>query len=168
MGESARPDARKPPQPRATQQAARAPDDLPRIITGFVLGLILALAFSVGITLLMDISLKPLAPYLGSIQECCGWAFSLLLLFLVPSLPIVGAACLARRDRTNVAQQTLSYSLSVVVLFALVCGRPVGGPLLVVIVLTGVVGLGGVLGVALVEQLWLTHNPQPPGSAGQR
>jgi hypothetical protein len=72
---------------------------------------------------------------------------------LLCSLPVVCAALSATRDRIKAAQQTFSYCFSVLVLFALVCGRPLPWSVASMLVLPGVAGLAGVCFVALIEGL---------------
>lgn len=138
------------PAPRTNRSA---PDDLPRILTGFVLGGVLALAVVIGFALLMSVAAEPLARFdLAGLQTAGEMLLLLLPVVLVPSLPIVGAAVLARRDKVNAARQSFSHAISIAVLFAVVCGRPVGMALLTAIILCGLVGLGAVFFVAVVAQ----------------
>lgn len=135
---------------RKWRKNVKRPDDLPRIVTGFVVGLVLAFVLSAGFGMLLSLFFDRFRV----MQGVCQAIFSTSLIVLVSTAPIVGAAALARHNRVSVAQKTLAYGLSVFALFAVVCGGPVGVPLLVVFVLIGVGGLTGVVGVALAEELW--------------
>ncbi len=143
----------------------RREDDFPRLVTGFILGLVTALFIGLSNALLLAYVLERLTPYVGRIPDAWPACFCLSQLFVLSALPVVFAALLARSNRTKAAQQTLCYCYAVVVLFAVVCGRPVEiGPVIPLVVM-GAGGLAGVCAVAWPESY---RRPLPSSTDGAR
>jgi hypothetical protein len=132
-----------------SRSPARTGDDFSRLLTGFVLGLLLALVLGVAHLLLLGLILKPTGAYSGQLHEACLFGFLVGQLVVLSALPIVGAALLARQDRVKGARQTFCSAFSILVLFVVVCGRPLAVGAVIPVLLVGLGGLGGVCGVAL-------------------
>ncbi len=135
-----------------SRATGRKPDDFPRRMTGFVLGLIAALALGLGNLVFLDAVSKPVRRYVGPLPEWWGLCVGLGHILVLSALPILGAGLLARRQRVEAARQTLAYSYSAVVLFAVVCGGPIEIGATLPLVLMGLGGLGGAFLVTLVEE----------------
>ena len=135
-----------------SRAARRKPDDFPRLVAGFVLGLVVALALAVCSALLLDVVLKPVRWYVGPLPDWWQLCLGLGHVFVLSGFPILGAALLARRQRGRAARQTLAYSYSVLVLFAVVCGRPIEIGSALPLALIGLGGLAAAFLVTLVDE----------------
>jgi hypothetical protein len=139
------------------RRTVRPVDDFPRLVAGFVLGIVLTIAIGVANMLLA----VKVCDFLGSLLGCLGalWGtcFFLAHFCLLTSLPIIGAGLLATQDKVQAARRTFSYCFSIVVLFVLVCGRPVGLPAAGMVVLTGINGLVGIGCVLLLHRFWFAR-----------
>jgi hypothetical protein len=163
------------PCPATTGQPARIcpparrlrkpPDDFPRLVIGYLLGLIMGVFLLVGLMLLSEIILRAFRSRFGPPPDWCLVPWFLAPLVLLGALPVVGAALLASRNRVQAARQTLSYSFLIIVLFAVVCGRPVQVGAAGLLALVGVGGLAGVCGVGWVEGYRSARVPRIRGLA---
>ena len=109
-------------------------------------------ALGLGNLVFLDAVSKPVRRYVGPLPEWWGLCVGLGHILVLSALPILGAGLLARRQRVEAARQTLAYSYSAVVLFAVVCGGPIEIGATLPLVLMGLGGLGGAFLVTLVEE----------------
>jgi hypothetical protein len=137
--------------PKRARLAGKGVDDFPRLVTGFIIGFVMAVFMGVADALLLDYILRSVRPSARPAAEWWLVGFSLAQCFVLSGLPIVGAALLATQDRVDAARQTLSYCFSIFVLFVVVCGRPLGIGPACWLVLMGLGGLAGVCCVALLD-----------------